>query len=292
MMAFDWDDLKTLIACADEGSLSGAAAMMGISQPTLGRKIDALEASLGVQLFTRSPRGMALTVTGQHMLAHAREVEAAAARLSMAAAGRGEAVKGVVRITASAVLATYRLPPILARIVQAEPGVEIELVVSDATDNLHLREADIAIRMYRPEQLGLIARKITDIETGLFASHGYLSKHGMPTVETIGSHRMVGYDRNPIMRNFVKDSGMSTPKAFFPLRTDDQVVNWRIALAGGGIGVTQREVGLTEPLMVPVLPDIEMPSLPVWLTVHEELRTSSLIRRVFDRLAEDVAALT
>lgn len=290
-MAFDWDDLKTLIACAEAGSLSAAAMQMGISQPTLGRRVDALEAGLGIRLFTRSPRGMKLTATGRDMLAHAREIETATARLSMAAAGRGQAVEGVVRVTASTVLATYRLPPILARIAEAEPGVEVELVVSDGTDNLLLREADIAIRMYRPEQPGLIARKLTEIETGLFAAHSYLEKHGMPTPDTMQTHQMVGYDRNPLMRQFMEGAGMAPPPGFFRIRTDDQVVNWRIVLAGAGMGATQREVGLAEPLVAPILTDIALPKLPVWLTVHEELRTSRLIRRVFDMLADELVLL-
>jgi DNA-binding transcriptional LysR family regulator len=290
-MTFDWNDLKTLIACAEAGSLSGAAMQMGISQPTLGRKIDALEAGLGVRLFTRSPRGMTLTATGRDMLAHAREVEAAAARLSLAAAGRGEAVEGVVRISASAVLATYRLAPILARIIETEPGVEVELVVSDGTDNLHLREADIAIRMYRPEQPGLIARKVTEIETGLFAAHTYLADRCTPTVEAMNDHHMVGYDRNPIIRQLMGEGRIVPPPGFFRIRTDDQVANWNIVLAGGGIGATQRAVGAAEPLVAPVLTEIAMPILPVWLTVHEELRTSHLIRRVFDMLAEGLSPL-
>lgn len=290
-MSFDWDDLKVLIACADAGSLSGAAVRLGVSQPTLGRRVDTLEASLGVQLFARSPRGMKLTATGHDMLAHAREVEMAAARLSLAATGRGDAVVGTVRVTASAVLATYRLAPILARIAEQEPGIEIELVVSDGTDNLHLREADIAIRMYRPDQPGLIARKVTEIETALFAAHTYIANHGVPTLDTIHHHRMIGYDRNPIMRQSIEAAGMSPPKGFFPIRTDDQVANWHIAVAGAGIGVTQRAIGMAEPLVAPVLTEIEIPTLPVWLTVHEELRTSTLIRRVFDMLAEEIAHL-
>ena len=290
-MSFDWDDLKVLIACADAGSLSGAALRLNISQPTLGRKVDALEAGLGVQLFVRSPRGLKLTSTGQDMLAHAREVEAAAARLSLAAAGRGEAIEGTVRITASAVLATYRLAPILARISEREPGIEIELVVSDGTDNLHLREADIAVRMYRPDQPGLITRKVTEIETALFAAHSYLAAHGIPTPETMGSHHMVGYDRNPVMRQFMEGAGLTAPEGFFRIRTDDQVVNWHLVVAGAGIGVMQRAIGAADPLVAPVLPEIAIPHLPIWLTVHEELRTSRLIRRVFDLLAEDIAAL-
>ncbi|MGB0411501.1 MAG: LysR family transcriptional regulator [Pikeienuella sp.] len=290
-MMYNWDDLKTLIACAEAGSLSAAATLLNVSQPTLGRRLDALEAGLGVRLFTRSPRGMVLTATGQDMLAHAREVEAAAARLSLAATGRGEALEGVVRISASAVMATFRLPPIITRIIEAEPGVEIEVVASDATDNLLLREADIAIRMYRPEQPGLIARKVTEMGTGLFAAHSYLEKYGVPEMDGFEGHRMIGYDRSPVMHRAMTDLGVTPPPSFFRVRTDDQVANWHMTLAGAGIGATQSAIGNAEPGVVRVLPELALPRLPVWLTVHEEVRTSRLIRRVFDMLADEIGAL-
>lgn len=290
-MTFNWDDLKMLIACAEHGSLSGAAMHLRVSQPTLGRRIDALEDSLGLTLFTRSPRGMALTATGRDVLAHAREVEAAAAQLSLAAAGRGEAVEGVVRVTASSVLAAHQLPSIITRIIEAEPGVEIELVASNTTENLLLREADIAIRMYRPEQPNLIARKVTEMGTGLFAARSYLEKYGEPGPADFVNHRMVGYDRDPTIRRFMAEAGMQAPQRYFRVRTDDQIANWRLVVAGAGVGAMQKAVGEAEPAVAAVLPEMILPNLPVWLTVHEELRTSRLIRRVFDLLADELAVL-
>lgn len=288
---FDWNDLKALIAAAETGSLSAAAAATGVSQPTLGRRIQALEASLGLVLFERSPHGMTLTDSGAEMLAHARTMQEAAGRLSLAATGRAETLEGTVRITAPQVMSTYHLPTILTRLLDAEPGVEVELVATDLTDNLLRREADIAIRMYRPTQADLIAKKVTDMRLGLYASHNYLAAYGAPTPETMIQHRMVGYDRNPTITDWMRAEGMAPPPGFLRMRTDDQVVYWRMVKSGAGIGAHQRSVGDEEPGVQRVLSDLNMPTLPVWLTVHEELRTSALIRRVYDFLADELARL-
>ena len=287
----DWNDLKALIAAAEAGSLSAAAAISGVSQPTLGRRIDALEASLGLTLFQRSRRGMVLTDSGAEMLAHARDMQEAAARLSLAATGRAETLEGAVRITAPRVMSAHHMPTILTRLLDAEPGVEVELVATDETDNLLRREADIAIRMFRPTQADLIAKKVTEMRLGLFAATSYLAAHGEPTLETFATHRMVGYDRNPMITDWMRSHGMPPPAGLMRLRTDDQIVHWRMVVAGAGIGPNQRSVGEAEPLVRPVLTELALPTLPVWLTVHEELRTSALIRRVYDFLAEALSAL-
>lgn len=288
---FDWNDLKALLAAAEAGSLSAAAAKSGAAQPTLGRRIDALEAALGLTLFERGPRGMALTAAGTDIAACAREVRAAAARLSLAAAGRSETLTGTVRITASEIMSAHHLPAMLARLLDAEPGVEVELVASNAADDLLLREADIAVRMFRPRQPGLIARKVADMQTALYASHDYLARRGQPTLDDWGGHRMVGYDRDRLIERWMTDHGMSPPPGFFRLRTDDQIVYWRLVVSGGGIGANQRLIGDAEPGVARVLHAAPMPVMPVWLTCHAELRTSALIRRVFDFLGEELAKL-
>ncbi|MGB0505387.1 MAG: LysR family transcriptional regulator [Pikeienuella sp.] len=290
-MSFDWNDLKPLLACAETGSLSAAAAQLGQSQPTLGRKVDALETALGVTLFDRGPRGMVLTDAGRDMLAHAQDVEAAAARMSLAAAGRSEAVEGAVRITASEVLSVYHLPEILTKIMDDRPGVELELVASNTSDNLLLREADIAVRMYRPEQGGLIARKVGDLQTGLYASDAYLARYGEPEVANFAQHHMVGYDRNPAIVDYVRDHDLPVTRTFFRLRTDNQIAYWQAVVAGAGIGAMQCSVADHTPGVRRVLSEVPLPALPVWLTTHEELRTSRLIRTVFDALADGLRAI-
>ena len=293
MNQIDWNDIKALLAAANEGSLSAAAVVTGVSQPTLGRRIDGLEASLGLTLFNRGPRGMTLTTAGMDLLEHAEAMQDAAARLSLAASGRAETLEGVVRLTAPKVMSTYHLPNILTRLLDEEPGLEIELVASDTTENLLRREADIAIRMYRPDQADLITRKVTDIHLGLYAADSYIAAHGLPTAETIGQHRMVGYDRSPLITDWIRAQSLPIPASGFQrLRMDDQVAYWRMVVAGAGIGSHQRSVGDAEPGVQRVLAEVPLPVLPVWLTVHAEVRTSALIRRVYDHLAAALAQLT
>lgn len=281
------------MAAANAGSLSAAAAVTGVSQPTLGRRIDGLEASLGLTLFNRGPRGMTLMTAGMDLLEHAEAMQDAAARLSLAASGRAETLEGVVRLTAPKVMSTYHLPSILTRLLDEEPGLEVELVASDKTENLLRREADIAICMYRLDQADLITRKVTDIQLGLYAADSYILVHGLPTVETIGQHRMVGYNRSPLIADWIRAQNLPIPVSGFQrLRTDDQVAYWRMVVAGAGIGSHQRRVGDAELGVQRVLADVPLPVLRVWLTVHTEVRTSALIRRVYDRLAAALAQLT
>ncbi|MEM7268479.1 MAG: LysR family transcriptional regulator [Pseudomonadota bacterium] len=291
MAEFDWNDLKALLAAADAGSLSAAAEAVGASQPTLGRRLDALEATLGLKLFDRGPRGLTLTAPGRDMLAHAREVQAAAARLSLAAAGRGEALEGTVRLTAPEVVSAYHLPEILGDLAEEEPNIEIELVASDQTENLLLREADIAIRMYRPQQANLIARKIGDFPLGLYASEKYIARNGEPSLKMADGHRLIGFDRNPLMAIVLAEHGFTPPPKMMQIRTDHQIVYWRLVLAGVGIGANQTIIGDRAPTLRRVLPEFRLDPLPMWLACHEELRTSALIRRVFDHLAERLARL-
>ncbi|MCC5974452.1 MAG: LysR family transcriptional regulator, partial [Rubellimicrobium sp.] len=190
--ALDWTLLKAFLAVAETGSLSAAARRLGASQPTLGRQIRALEAELGTELFHRQPRGLALTETGTALLAPARAMGEAAGRIALAAAGQDAQLEGTVRITASLAFSVYHLPAILARIRAAEPGIGIELVPSDATTNLLYREADIALRMYRPTQLDLVTRHIADLPLALIASCDYLDRRGLPKVpEDLLAHDVI-----------------------------------------------------------------------------------------------------
>ena len=179
-MALDWSLLQSFIAVAGKGSLSAAARALGGSQPTMGRHIGALESELGVRLFERTACGLELTPTGLELLDHARRMDAAANHLSLAAEGRAEAVAGTIRITASEIVATYILPEILTALRRAEPEIEIELVASDRSENLLQREADIAVRMYRPPQADVFTRKVGDLKLGIFAAESYVARRGAP----------------------------------------------------------------------------------------------------------------
>ena len=282
----DWTLYRSFVTVAENGSLSAAARLLALSQPTLGRHIAALEETLATTLFTRAPRGLALTDAGTAMLPAARQMRDAAAALALLAAGREGSLSGTVRLTASRMVSHYLLPPVLADLRRAEPGIEIELVPSDSTENLLFREADIALRMYRPTQLDVVTRHLGDLATAIYAAKSYLDRHGRPkTPEALLALDFVGFDRSDLILRLMASLGIQRRREDFPVRCDDQVVYWNLVRAGCGVGATLCRIGDADPMVERVAPFIQLPALPVWLTALEALRQNPRIRRVMDHLA-------
>ena len=253
----------------------------------MSRHVAALEDRLGVSLFARTATGLEITPTGIDLLQHAEAMAGAADRLALAADGRTNTISGTVRITASEMVATYLLPPILSDMHGEEPDIEIEVVASNRTENLIQREADIAIRMFRPTQADVYTRRMTDLPVGLYGATSYVARHGEPaTLEDLSNHVVVGYDRDDqIIRAFHR-FGFEVDRHFFAFRSDNQVVAWRMVVAGFGLGFNQCAIGDAEPGLIHLWRDIDLPPMEVWLTAHAELKTSARVRRVFDFLAE------
>ncbi len=289
----NWSLVQAFLAVAETGSLSAASRKIGQSQPTLGRQIKAIEHGLGISLFDRQPRGFVLNKAGVRLLAHAQNMRQAAAQLSLAAAGQVQTLNGVVRIAASVIFSHYHMPKIIAKIRKAEPDIEIELAPSDTSDNLLFREADIAVRMYQPTQNDVIAKKLGEFTTGLFAHRDYLQQNGTPTGPLdLGKHDFVGFDSSTLIIDGMRAVGVQVDRHRFTVRCDQQAIYWELVCAGCGIGVAQSVIGQNDPEMVQVLPDIPIDNIPVWLVAHQALRNTARIRRVFDILAESIAKLT
>jgi len=285
--SLDWTLLQSFAAVTETGSLSAAARKLGQSQPTLGRHIRALEAALGVELFTRGPKGLIPTEAARGLIGPAEQMRAAAARLRLAAEGQDAGLAGTVRVTASSVVSHFILPPILAAIRRAHPEIQIELVPSDSSENLLFREADIALRMYRPTQLDLVAAHVTDLEMGLYAATGLLDRVGRPrTVEDLLKLDFVGFDASDTIIRFMREAGLEVGRTFFAVRCDDQAAYWQLVRAGCGIGGMQAVIGDAEPGVERVLPRLDLPRLPVWLAAPTALRHTPRIRLIWDRLAE------
>lgn len=285
--SLDWALIQSFCAVAEQGSLSAAARKLGLSQPTLGRHIKTIEQTLGVELFHRKPRGLALTHAGLEIFDHARAMQRAAAQLHLAAEGRAEELRGTVRITASLAVSHFILPAIIADMRRTLPEVDIELVPSDTTENLIFREADIAIRMYRPTQLDVITRHVGDKPFGLYAARAYLDRVGRPkTTREILNLDFVGLDRSDLLIRGMRDIGINVGREFFKVRCDDQAALWRLVCAGCGLGAAQASIGDAETLVERVPVDFDLPSLPIWLTAPDALRSNARIRRVWDFLAD------
>jgi len=286
MDKLDWSLIRSFLAVAEAGSLSAAARAAGISQPTLGRHVREAEAALQVPLFSRTAQGLVPTDAGQALLAPARAMRQAAADLAIAAAGRATGTRGTVRITASRVVSRAILPPILALLRSEEPEIQIDLVPSDTTENLLLGEADLALRMYRPTQLDLVAQKLTDLPMGIYAARSFLERHGRPTTpDALIQLDFIGLDRSDQIIRAMAAMGYPVSRSFFPVRTDDPLVYQDLIRAGCGLGGLLCRIGDADASLERIDGLVTLPTLPVWLTAAPALRQSPRLRRVWDLLA-------
>lgn len=289
---FDWSLVQAFLAVAETGSLSSAARLLGRSQPTLGRQVKALEAQLGAELFHRQPRGFALTQTGSELVGPARAMRDAVHQIALTAGGQQARLEGTVRITASVATSAMHLPAIIAGIRRIEPQIAIELVPSDDTSNLLFREADIAVRMYRPTQLDLVTQHIGEIPLGVFAAKSYLAERGMPTsVPELMTHDFVGFDVSTLIIDGFRQEGVAVDRDFFKTRCDDNIAYWELVRAGCGIGFAQSDIGHKDPEIAEIDLGFSLPTLPIWLTAHEAMRQTPRIRRVWGLLAEGLKPL-
>lgn len=286
---FDWNRARAFLVTAEEGSLSAAARALGMAQPTLGRQVDALETELGVVLFERGGRGLTLTPSGLELLDHVRAMGDAAGRMSLAASGQAQSIEGSIVIAASELHAVGLLPPIVARLRREQPGIRVEIVASNATADLKRREADIAIRSFRPTQPDLIARKVADDRARLYAAQAYLDRIGNPqTPEALSRADFIGFDETAALADALNRLGLSLTRANFPVLSGSHIVQWEMVKAGVGIGIVPERLGDGEPVVRRALPSLDPLVFPVWLTAHRELNTSRRVRVVFDLLAEEL----
>ncbi|MBX3507079.1 MAG: LysR family transcriptional regulator [Parvibaculum sp.] len=286
-----WELYRSFLAVVREGSLSGGARLLGLTQPTVGRHIDALEQSLGTALFTRSQGGLAPTELALSLVPHAEAMSMAAEALQRAASGEAEDDRGTVRITASEMIGTEVLPPILARFREEHPRIAIELVLSNRTDDLIRRDADIAIRMVRPTQTALVAKKCGVIGLGLHAHKNLIQRHGMPqSVEELTQLPIIGFDRESSIRRLKDLGGFPLSRELFAFRCDSDFGQFAALKAGVGFGMCQYALARRNPDLVPVLPGAIEFDLDVWVVMHEDLKTSRRMRLMFDHLAAEMAA--
>jgi DNA-binding transcriptional LysR family regulator len=287
----NWDELRTFVEVARDGSLSGAARRLGLTQPTVGRHIDALEAALGLTLFTRSPRGLTPTPAALALEAHVEAMAAAAAALGRAASGEAAADRGAVRVTASDVIGCEVLPPILAAFHAEHPGIAIELALTNRTEDLARRDADVAVRMVRPTQSGLVARRIGASRIGLYAHRDYLARFGEPrSLADLASHCLIGFDRDNSSFRGAGDFARGLTRETFGFRCDDDVAQLAALRAGAGVGGCQENIARRMPELVAVLPNAFHYALEVWLVMHADLKATRRVRLLFDHLALGLTA--
>lgn len=286
---FDWNRARAFLVTAEEGSLSAAARALGMTQPTLGRQVSALEEELGVALFERVGRGLELTPSGLDLMEHVRTMGEAANRVSLAAMGQSQSIEGTVRITATEVASAFVLPPIIAKLRLAEPGIHVELVASDSVRDLRRREADIAVRSGRPSDPTLIARKLMDGQARLYAAESYLARIGHPrSSEELSGAEFLGTEDNRLFLEWLNGLGLNLTARNFPILCGNHLVQWELVKQGAGIGAMVTFIGDAEPRVRLAAPWLAPFAFEVWLVSHRELRTSRRVRLVFDWLTEEL----
>ncbi|MFQ5624080.1 MAG: LysR substrate-binding domain-containing protein, partial [Paracoccaceae bacterium] len=205
-------------------------------------------------------------------------------------AGQSQSIEGKICIAASAVYAAFLLPPIVGKLRAAEPGIEIEIVTSNTASDLRRREADIAIRNFRPVEPDLVARKIRDVPARLYAAPRYLERIGNPTLPyDLRNADFISIDSTGAFLDGLNALGLNLTERNFPILTENYLVMWEMVKQGLGIGILDGHIGDAEPKVRRVLPDMEPLMFPIWLVAHRALNTSRRIRVVFDLLAAELA---
>jgi DNA-binding transcriptional LysR family regulator len=282
-----WELYLSFLSVLKEGSLSGAARALGMTQPTVGRHIAALEAALGVALFTRSQVGLLPTEVALALRTHAEAMESTAASLERTAMSQGEGVRGVVRVSASDIISVEVLPPIVTQLRVQHPNLTVELVLTDRVQDLLRREVDIAVRMMRPDQEQLVARRIGLIEVGLHAHKDYLDRHGEPRdLNDLAAHTVIGYDQPTAFIRKAEKSMKGFTRNNFSLRTDSNLAQLALIRCGAGIGACQVPLGKRDRDLKRVLSRAFSLHLDTSVTMHEDLRHSPRCRATFDALVQ------
>jgi DNA-binding transcriptional LysR family regulator len=290
MVIAGWDHYRSFLAVARRGSLSAAARELELTQPTLGRHIAALEESLGTDLFTRSQSGLHPTPAALELMPHAEAMAASAEAMQRAASAEAKDARGAVRLTASEMVGVQILPPMLTAFRTAHPQIEIELMLSNLTQDLLRREADIAVRMTEPTQKALISRKLGKIAVGLYAHRDYLARHGTPkAIDDLAHHAVIGFDADSSAFRSVRGM-MAVSREMFAFRTDNDHAQLAMLRAGFGIAGCQAGIAARDRNLVPVLPEKIALAIDVWLVMHEDLRNTRRVRLLYDHLARALGA--
>lgn len=288
-----WEWYRTFLKVLETGSLSAAGRAMGLTQPTVGRHIENLETALGLKLFIRSFDGFAPTDAALELKPYAAGVAATTAALRRVASSHGTGVRGTVRLTASEVISVEVLPPILAALRNEHPALTIELVMSNKADDLLHREADIAVRMFRPVQDALVAKRVGGIEVGLHAHKRYLAAHGTPkSIAGLSDHTLIGFDYESAYIRRLQDQFPWFSRAALAFRADSDLAQLAAIRAGFGIGICQSALAAKDKALVRLLPTQFSIMMDTWVAMHEDLRQSARCAATFAALVAGLSAYT
>lgn len=286
-----WDLYRSFLAVLRLGSLSAAGRALGLTQPTVGRHVSMLQAALGGRvLFTRSQTGLMPTGAAHELRPHAEAMAAAAAAFVRMGSGSLEDTAGVVRLAAADVVGVEVLPSILSDFRYRHPNIVIELTVSNQMADLLRRDADIAVRMVRPKQKALLAKRAGKIALGFYAHRRYLERYGYPErLEDLAHHTLIGFDRVSPSASFLEPAPIPVSRELFAFRCDYDLAQLAALRSGFGIGICHAGIARRDPDLLPLLGMQFKLELEVWIVMHNELKRISRMRLMFEHLALHLA---
>lgn len=285
-----WDDLRVFLSVAREGTLSGAARKLRVDQSTVGRRLATLERAAGARLFERTPSGYVLTTAAESVLAAIQQIEAQTVAVERKLSGRDTRVEGRIRVATSDSFASWFLVRHLPRFTSAHPGLLIELVTGNQPADLSRREADVSLRLQKPTQPHLIARRLLSAGWALYASASYVGDRGKPSLRAhCAGHDVIGFD--PELAGTIGAKWLSThaTRARVVLTTNSLTCHAQAVLSGLGVSPLPCVFGDGEPSLVRVAPGL-IGHHDLWLVVHPDLRESARVRAVLDFLTSLVRA--
>ncbi|MFO0550065.1 MAG: LysR family transcriptional regulator [Polyangiaceae bacterium] len=274
-----WDDLRFFLAVARNRTLSAAASALGVSQPTVGRRIAALEKELGATLLERSSDGLALSSAGRQVLELAERMELDALAVERRVSGRDQGVRGVVRVTASEWIVSAVLAPELPPLLERHPQLVVELVADQRHLNLARREADIALRPRPFDHDAVIQRSVAELGFGLYGSRAYLANKVSPAVDAGRGHVLVAMsdDVGDVARSWLASA---LPEATVAVRTNGREAMLALARAGAGLACLARVVGDAQPELVRITGLSTAPRPKLWMGIHRDARSTARVRVV------------
>lgn len=289
----DWNDLRLVLAIQRAGSLTAAARVLGVDHSTAFRRLNVLEAGLGVRLFERLPGGTyRATVSGQRMAAAAERMEDEALTLDRDIAGLDHRLSGRLRITSSETLAYRVLTRHLAAFRRAHPGIVVELVIDNRVLSLSRREADLALRPIRPKEGDLWGRKIADVAWTLYGAPAYLeAKEGpIAALADLGRHDLIGWEEGMTGIRAADWLGRAADDAAFVYRSNSLVNQLGAARAGIGLALLPCYLGDREPDLARAVAE-PVPDLAgeLWIVTHADLKGTARVRAFFDVVGEGLA---
>ncbi|APR81631.1 Transcriptional regulator, LysR family protein [Minicystis rosea] len=285
-----WDDLRVLLAAHRGHTLAGAGRALGVDATTVGRRLHALEETLGTRLVERTPDGLVLTDAGLRAVAVAEEADARVTGLSREISGADARVAGTVRLTAGEGILVHVLAPALPALAARHPELRLELIASTRPLDLARREADLAVRLFRPREPGLVTKKLAPLAYGLYAAPAYLARRGEPRrTADLDAHDLIGFDAalsgTPEMRWLARHA----PEGRFAVRASTTPVLLAACRAGLGILAVAEIIARGEPGIVRVLPRVTPPEREAWAVLHPDLRGAARVSAVLAWL-DDVFA--